>query len=173
MVMELSNIYYQRFLNLLLNEYRQEFEHAKQGHCMKIIGLALPELVILRKMIKEEFSEMQVYILSENVNDTVFITATKLIELRNEPTAPLLVLIPSNSRTSTEDSYGNATFKNLEINHLNRKLLSNLKNNIPVTNKSFLTEIFEYLKIQKIGPIQYVYFLLEIEANSYSPEAIG
>ncbi|KAA6331534.1 hypothetical protein EZS27_019863, partial [termite gut metagenome] len=41
------------------------------------------------------------------------------------------------------------------------------------TNKSFLTEIFEYLKIQKIGPIQYVYFLLEIEANSYSPEAIG
>ena len=173
MVMELPNIYYQRFLGLLLDEYRQEFEHAKQGHCMKITGLALQELVILQKMITEEFPGMQVFILSENINDTVFVTATKLIELRNEPAAPLLILIPSNSRTSTEDSYGNATFKNLSINHLNRKLLSNLKNDIPDANKSSLTEIFEYLKIQKIEPIQYIYFLLAIEVNGYSPESIG
>jgi hypothetical protein len=173
MVMELSHIYYQRFLDLLLDEYRQEFEYAKPGHCMKITGLALQELVLLRKMIIDEFPEMQVFILSENVNDTISITATKLIELRNELAAPLLILIPSNSKTSTEDSYGNATFKNLNISHFNRKLLSVLKTEIPVAHKGSLTEIFEYLKIQEIEPIQYIYFLLAIERDSYSLEAIG
>jgi hypothetical protein len=173
MIMELSSIYYQRFLGLLSDEYRREFEHAKPGHCMKITGLALRELLLLREMITAEFPAMQVFILSDTVNNAVFVTATKLIELRNEPVAPLLILIPSNSRTSTEDSYGNATFKNLNITHLNRKLLSVLKADIPVANKSGLTEIFEYLKIQKIEPIQYIYFLLAIERDSYSAESIG
>jgi len=173
MVMELSNIYYQRFLGLLLDEYNQELEQAKSGHCMKITGLALQELRILLKMIKDRFPDIQVFILSESGNDDISITATKLIELRNELAMPLLVLIPSNSRTSTEDSYGNATFKNLDISHLNGKLLSNLKHNIPAASKSSLTEIFEYLKIQKIEPIQYIHFLLDVETNNYSPESIG
>ncbi len=173
MVMELSNIYYQRFLGLLLDEYRQEFTHAKPGHCMKITGLALQELVLLREMIIEEFPEIQVFILSENANDTVSITATKLIELRNELAAPLLILIPSNSKTSTEDSYGNATFKNLDISQLNKKLLRVLITETPTASRSSLTEIFEYLKIQKIEPIQYIYFLLAIERDFYSTESIG
>ena len=171
--MELTNLYYQRFLNLLLDDYHQEFEQAKKGHCMKITGLALRELTILREMINDLFPDIQVYILSENTNDTAYITATKLIELRNEPTAPLLILIPSNSRTSTEDSYGNATFKNLNINHLNRSLIDSLKNSIPAANKSSFAEIFEYLKIQKIETIQYIYFMLEIATNDFAAEAIG
>ena len=171
--MELSTLYYQRFLGLLLDEYTPEFEQAKPGHCMKITGLALQELVALREMIAEKFPELQVFILSENTNDDMFVTSTKLIELRNEPVVPLLVLIPSNQRTSTEDSYGNATFKNLPVIHLNKKLLSGLKNDIPDANKSVLNEIFEYLKIQKIEPIQYIYFLLATETEGFSPESIG
>ena len=42
--MELSQLYYQLLLSLILDEYRDDFVNAKPGHCMKITGLAMREL---------------------------------------------------------------------------------------------------------------------------------
>src|SRR5690554_5137686 len=99
------NTYYQRIIDLILELYHDDLSKAIPGHCMKITGLGLTELEFLWEMIREKYSNINTYIVSDDsATDEKFITATKLIEFRNRQDAPLLVLIPSNSRTSAEDS---------------------------------------------------------------------
>lgn len=173
MSMDLSTIYYNRFLALILQEYGNEFESARPGHCMKIAGLALQELIPLCQSIRNTYPDIQAYILSEEQTGDLYISATKLIELRNALTFPLLVLIPVNSKSSTEDSYGNATFKNLPIQHLDEKLLSELKNEIPIHARSCIYELFSYLKLQDRRTIQYIQYLLAAQHAAWDLEEIG
>ena len=92
----LTSIYYEQFLSLILEEYNDEFSNAKAGHCMKITGLAVSELKELYNKINAGYSNLTTYILSDEEKGEMFISATKLIELRNDLTFPLLILIPSN-----------------------------------------------------------------------------
>lgn len=171
--MEISQLYYQLLLSLILDEYKEEFINAKPGHCMKITGLALSELQPLCDAVRDLPGNLQTYILSEDMQGDEYISSNKLIEYRNDDSIPLLVLIPSNSRTSTEDSYGNATFKNLSIEHLDLKLLANLRAEIPANIRPTTLEIFEYLRIQNLRPIQYLQYLLYLKSNNWSENAIG
>lgn len=171
--MELSQLYYHLLLSLILDQYNDEFVNAKPGHCMKITGLALRELQPLCTAIRTLPGDLQTYILSEEIKGDEYISANKLIEFRNDDSFPLLILIPSNSRTSTEDSYGNATFKNLSIEHLDNRLLENLKAEIPVLVRPSIMEIFDYLRIQGLRTIQYLQYLLYVKSQNWSLLAIG
>lgn len=171
--MEISELYYQLLLSLIVVEYKAEFTSAKPGHCMKITGLSMRELNPLCSQIRDLEGELQTFILSDDLQGDKYISANKLIELRNNDEFPLLVLIPSNSRTSTEDSYGDATFKNLAIEHLDTKLLSILKTEIPIEIKPIVNEIFDYLKIQNLRQAQYLQYLLFLKLNNWKKEAIG
>lgn len=171
--MELTQLYYQLLLSLVIDEYKDDFVNAKPGHCMKITGLAVSELKPLCTAIRELPGNLQTYILSEDIQGEEYISANKLIEFRNNDTLPLLILIPSNSRTSTEDSYGNATFKNLSLEHLDGKLLHSLKAEIPTSNKSSIKEIFDYLGVQGLRPVQYLQYLLYVRFHNWSDDAIG
>ena len=53
---------------------------------------------------------------------------------------------PINSRTSAEDSYGNATFKELSVRHLDDSLFRQLLSSLPDEIKSIVNEIFDYFK---------------------------
>ena len=171
--MELSQLYYHLLLSLVVEEYKEELINAKPGHCMKITGLAMRELQPLCATVRALPGNLQTYILSDDKNGDEYITSNKLIEFRNNDTLPLLILIPSNSRTSTEDSYGNATFKNLSIEHLDNKLLESLKTEIPANVKTFILEIFDYLDIQGIRKMQYLQYLLYVKSQKWSESAIG
>lgn len=171
--MEISELYYQLLLSLIVKEYKDEFVNAKPGHCMKITGLSMRELKPLCTEIRALEGELQTYILSDNLLGDEYISANKLIELRNNDSYPLLVLIPSNSRTSTEDSYGNATFKNLSIEHLDTKLSDILKTELPPDFKPIVSEIFDYLRIQNLRPSQYLQYLLFLKLNNWDKSAIG
>ena len=171
--MEISELYYQLLLSLILDEYKEEFINAKPGHCMKITGLSMRELQPLCVAVRSLPGDLNTYILSDDIQGEEYISANKLIEYRNNDSFPLLVLIPSNSRTSTEDSYGNATFKNLSIEHLDNKLFENLKAEIPVTLKPAINEVLEYLKIQNIRQIQYLQYLLYLKSQGWNESAMG
>lgn len=171
--MELSQFYYQLLLSLILDEYKEEFINAKPGHCMKITGLAMRELQPLCATVRALPGNLQTYILSEDKQGDEYISANKLIEFRNNDTLPLLILIPSNSRTSTEDSYGDATFKNLSIEHLDSKLLESLKAEIPANCKPTINEIFDYLGITGLRAIQLVQYLLYVKSLNWSDDSIG
>ena len=99
---------------------------------MKIGGLGTPEMEYLWENLSSKYRHIDAFIVAEEYNnDDRYITATKLIELRNQESKPILVLIPSNSRTAAEDSYGNATFKEIKLEGIELKLKSKLLASIP------------------------------------------
>ena len=82
----IKSLYYERFVQHVVESYSSKLKQAKAGHCMKITGLALNELRVLLPMLRSINPDLAVYILSESEKGEEFIHATKLIELRNDPT---------------------------------------------------------------------------------------
>lgn len=169
------NTYYQRIIDLILDLYHDDLSKAIPGHCMKITGLGLTELEFLWELIQQKYSNINTFIVSDDsATDERFITATKLIELRNKQDAPLLVLIPSNSRTSAEDSYGNATFKEISLEGIEQRLKEQLINAIPTDYSVILkNEILGYLNLNQIDTANVIDYLLSLEEHGYSKESIG
>ena len=102
---DIKGLYYDKFLNFVVESYKDDIKQAKAGHCLKITGLALKELQKLIGVLRPINPEVQVFILSDDLSGDDYVCATKLIELRNASSQAILALIPVNSRTSAEDSY--------------------------------------------------------------------
>lgn len=166
------NIYYQKIINLILELHRTDFENASAGHCMKITGLGALELEYLWDLIRKEHSHLDLHIVSENEkSDARYISATKLIELRNKQDKPLLILIPSNSRTAAEDSYGNATFKEISLEGIENELVDTLIDEIPDDMYEVIsTDIIGYLDPSNSEIIDY---LIAVSEDKYNAESIG
>src|SRR6218665_861713 len=149
--MELTKInsYYQHIIDLVISLYHNEFISAKAGHCMKITGFGNNELLYLWDELSEKYPSINTFIVSEENTGKHYISATKLIEFRNQQEKPLLVLIPSNSRTAAEDSYGNATFKEISLEGIEIKLKEKLIAKIPLDKKRTIQSVFSYLSVNK------------------------
>ena len=166
------NIYYQKIINLILELHRADFENASAGHCMKITGLGALELEYLWDLIRSEHKHLDLHIVSEDEKtDARYISATKLIELRNKQDKPLLILIPSNSRTAAEDSYGNATFKEISLEGIENELVDALIDEIPDDIYDVIsTDIIGYLDPSNSEIIDY---LIAVAEDKYNADSIG
>ena len=91
----IKTLYYERFIQHIVESYSSKLKAAKPGHCMKITGLAMKELRVLLPLLRPINQDMEVYILSEDEKGEDFIHATKLIELRNNPEKAVLILVPT------------------------------------------------------------------------------
>ena len=167
------NTYFQHIIDIIIDKYASEFESALPGHCMKITGLAKDQLNVLLSKVRIQFPDLATYILSDKEVGPDYISATKLIEMRNEETSALLILIPSNSRTAAEDSYGNATFKDINLSGIENLLLSRLVTQIPAEYKAYMQEIFNYTNSYNLKTNQAIQYLLALEQSSYTRENIG
>jgi DNA phosphorothioation-dependent restriction protein DptH len=169
------NTYYKRIIDLILELHKADLGNAIPGHCMKITGLGLNELEFLWDIIHDKYPAIDTFIVSEGNNGSdKFISATKLVELRNKQDAPLLVLIPSNSRTAAEDSYGNATFKEISLEGIEHRLKDELIANIPDDYAHLIkSEILQYLNSTAISTVSIIKYLLALEEGGYSTEAVG
>jgi len=167
--------YYQKIIDLILDLYKDDLSKATPGHCMKITGLGLSELEFLWDIINSMYPTIDTFIVAEESNvSNKFISATRLIELRNKQEAPLLVLIPSNSRTAAEDSYGNATFKEISLEGIEYNLKSDLLLKIPAEYSSIIKkEILNYLNSSQLSNVNIIKYLLALEENGYTPENVG
>lgn len=162
--------YYQYIIELIVDIYKKEFENAKPGHCMKITGLGNEQLLSLWEVIINHFKNLDTYIVDETQQGDCYISATKLIELRNQQKKPLLILVPSNSRTAAEDSYGNATFKEISLDSIEPILVKRLKEKLPVEVSAFVYTITNYVNTTQSSLLSY---LLAIEEESFTKESIG
>ncbi len=170
---ELKTLYYERFIQHVVEQFSPIIKNAQSGHCMKITGLAMKELQVLLPKLRPLNASLSVFILSEDEKGDNYIHASKLIELRNDPQKSVLILVPSNSRTSAEDSYGDATFQNLSTASLQDSFYSKLKNEIPQDKKYLSDQIFGLLKETDVNRSQKINYLLYLELNHYCEEAWG
>lgn len=165
--------YYNYIVDIILQQFQNEFYQAKPGHCMKITGLADEQLFILLDKIRNEFPNIDSFIINDADMGDKFISATKLIELRNNQSKPILILIPSNSRTAAEDSYGNATFKDLQLENIDRILVDQLLKKIPEDKKKNIQTIIEIFNINKNNNPHLAKYLILLEEHRYEDNAIG
>lgn len=170
---QITTIYYDRFLQHVVDSYTPLLKSAKDGHCMKITGLAMKELQRLLPMLRPVNPELSVFILSETDSGDEYIHASKLIELRNDPDKSVLILVPSNSRTSAEDSYGDATFQNLAVAELQDSFLYKLINEIPQEKEHIWNQVKELIGEAAVTPMAVTNYILYLELHGYDDEAWG
>ena len=172
--MNIINAYYDHILDIFMEEYGGNIENAQPGHCMKVTGFSMEVLRDLYGRLLLLDTKTKFFILSENPDHVghEYITPTKLIELRNDLTISILVLIPVNSSTSAEDSYGNATFQELSISHFDRILFAKLQEE--VKSHSAVNTILNYAEKALNASIQErINYLLYVTQNGCTDEAIG
>ena len=172
--MDIINAYYNHILDIFLEVYGDTVKNASPGHCMKVTGLSMDVLRNLYKRLCILETKTQMYILTEDEELTgeEFITPSKLIELRNDLTISILVLIPVNSFTSAEDSYGNATFRELSINDFDLRLFLKLESQL--SSIKAVKQILQFAdRALNITIQDKVRYLLYITQNNNTEEAVG
>lgn len=140
---------------------------------MKIEGLPLSEMQKLIGLLRPLNSDLLLYILSDELTGEDYIHATKLIELRNNPEKPLLVLIPANSSTPAEDSYGDATFQNLPVAELIGMFFYRLQEEIPQDKKYIWNELNQLFSSTRVPISVAINYLLFVCLNHYAEESWG
>lgn len=108
-------------LNALVPSLKGLLESRGAGHCMRVADLDEALMEALCIQLREQVPESQVYVLgAERDSKNIHVSSTKLVEYRNPDEhgnlrPPLLVFLPSRMRTSSEDSFGVATFEQVDV----------------------------------------------------------
>lgn len=163
--------YYGYVIDLLLEKYKAEFDNAKPGHCIKISGLPHKHLLDLLGRLRRDFPNIQSYILSEKSSGEDHISPTKLIEFRNQEKFPLAVLVPVNNRTAAEDSFGSATFKDVNLGGIDTELFLRLRQRISPDTLPVLNETVQF--IDNVATSDLVNLLISWETDNHSKDTLG
>jgi DNA phosphorothioation-dependent restriction protein DptH len=163
--------YYGYVIDLLLDKYRSEFQNAKAGHCIKISGFPQQHLLDLLQRLRLDFPNIQSFILSDKPSDGNYISPTKLIEFRNQEKFPLAVLVPVNSRTAAEDSFGSATFKDINLGGIDGDLYQKLRQRIPNDVLPVLNETVQF--VDNLLTSDLVNLLISWESDNHLRDHLG
>lgn len=158
------DLYNQKIIQAIIQEYQPIFENATPGHCMKIVGLAEDILENLLRAIRSDFKTIKTFVISNDKTNDIYISPTKLIEYRNNNSEAILVLIPANNRTAAEDSYGNTTFQELTLTKIENTIYNNLLDEVPAEQKLLIKNIISYassiIELSVSDKINYIIALL-------------
>ena len=155
------------------------------GHCMRVTELdgdlgsrlvtrlrtaTLPGTVVCLLATDEEVAK----------GDDTLVTSTQLVELRNRPveetSGPLLVFVPPGLRASAEDSFGVATFEEIEVGNAYGMLREELMGRVPAALRDGIERLSAVLGGKKDGRSTdqaWVRYLLTVAANDYEADAAG
>lgn len=170
--MDIRKLYRGELRRAIIETFAEDFEKAVPGACMKLTGLPQDDLIALRSEVLERYPALSVLILTDGACRTNYsVTATKLIELRNKFSSPLLVLIPSALQTPAEDSYGNATFKDLAIGSMDERILERLRREVPEGVSEAVGECFDFAGDR--SRMDRISYLLALRDQGWARGAIG
>src|SRR6266849_418229 len=178
----------QALKKVLLPRLREALEASHPGHCMRATNLDLNLMTALCSDLRRTCPDSQVFILRNdktisNTSDPgMYITSTKLVEQRNplpngEQRPPLVVFIPTDLRTSAEDSFGVATFADIPVGDAYDKQLEQLhEQEVPSLLQGAVQEIFSILTHEQwpwADVVTQVRYLLTATKNQVDGETLG
>ena len=169
--------------NSLEVKFKLLLETRGAGHCMRVADLDLDLMLALTQCLRDQVSNAQIYVLTESQDNAsdLYVTSTKLVELRNPDEngalrSPLLVFVPNHLKTSSEDSFGIATFEQIDVGDAYAVLFEELLAALPTSLKDIVAEI-KYLigerSQHKVTDYQWLRYILSIGINDYDPCIVG
>lgn len=182
------------YLELRQEEFTKELENfiaprlAKtiteraDGHCMRIGDLDEQLMLALATRLRHDLGDKLIFVLAykESQDDEMFVSSTKLVELRNPNVdgslrPPLLVFLPPNLRASAEDSFSIATFESIELDSVYRDFIADfIQQRLPGPLqyiRSLLTAVEK--KWEWASPVAQVRYLLTALKNGIDAESMG
>lgn len=107
-------------ISVLAPKFKALLETRGAGHCMKVSDLETELMYKLCEELSSSVEYAQIAVLAIQSDRKFSVTSTKLVELRNPDEhsrlrQPLLVFVPNELKTSSEDSFGAATFEYIDI----------------------------------------------------------
>lgn len=156
----------------------------RPGHCARVVDVESPLAVRLCQRVRRSLrDDAQVLVLGgpPRVPAAVAVTTTKLVELRNPDEEgrlrpPLLVFVPPGTHASAEDSFGVATFEEVQLGDVYADLADQLLAALPTDVRRVAGEVLATLDEEK-WPHATSYararFLLTIGVNDHDPEVVG
>ncbi|MCC2523579.1 methylation-associated defense system ATP-binding protein MAD8 [Vibrio coralliilyticus] len=151
------------------------------GHCMKVVDLETDLMLELAETLVKAGGNYQVVVLSDTGNEAYSVTSTKLVELRNPDKhgllrAPLLVFVPNDIKTSSEDSFGEATFEQIDVSDAYSIAFDTMLSQAPASVTSLLSEVRFILNDKgslKLTEYQWLRYILTLKQNSFDPAVLG
>ena len=146
-------------LNALLPVLKSLLESRGAGHCMRVADLDEALMDALCLQLRQQVPDSQVYVLGgqQPHTDGIHVSSTKLVEYRNPDEQghlrpPLLVFVPNQLKTSSEDSFGVATFEQVDVTDTYQLAASQLQAAMPAKLHGQLQEI-HYLLTGQAGKV--------------------
>lgn len=153
------------------------------GHCMRVGDLDTSLAIRLCRRVRRSVAKAQIYVLRSERDgaEDVTVTSTKLIELRNshadgQAGAPLLVFVPAGTRASAEDSFGLATFEDVDLSDVYTGLCDHLRAELPASLRAGVDELLGLVADHEwpyADELDCARYLLTLKLNDYDTTAAG
>lgn len=178
----------QALCDVLVPRLKEHILSRAPGHCMRVANLDLDLMIALSQALRTACPDAQIYILKENGDTSqdareagLFITSTKLVELRNPLPGgalrpPLLVFLPANLHASAEDSFDVATFEDIPATDVYKSLLEHLRQFIPSPLQGYVRDLFDICKNvwwPWADQVAQMRFLMTAVKNQVDGESLG
>lgn len=172
-MLNIQQLYHDELQNAIVRKFAKIFVQATQGTCLKLSNLSLEDMIGLRGLISEKYPKLHIVILAEEDDPSQeYVSATHLIELRNSEEQALLVLIPAGLQTPAEDSYGNATFNDLDIADIDAFIFMDLCSHVPAALKDYINETYK-MAVAGANLNNKIAYLLTLQENNWDKASLG
>ncbi|MFA0223247.1 ATP-binding protein, partial [Vibrio splendidus] len=168
-------------IKVLLPKFKTLLETRGAGHCMKVSDLETSLMYRLCEELVKSVENCQVAVLANDTSRNHSVTSTKLVELRNPDKhgnlrAPLLVFVPNELKTSSEDSFGSATFEYVNVTDVYSLAFNQVRSQCPDTIIQLVDEVFFIFNEKtyiNASSYHWLRYLLTIQVNHFDPSIIG
>ncbi len=168
----------------LSGRFRQILNLRGPGHCMRVSDLDGELMRRLCARLRSDAPNSQIFVLANEgqaAGDGIYVTSTKLIELRNPAVdgslrPPLLVFVPNELRTSSEDSFGIATFEDIRVGDVYSEINAKLLESVPIALRSSVQNVLQRVAQSEwhwATPLAITRFLLTIKINDFDADVVG
>lgn len=146
------------------------------GHCLRISSLSETVMrYVCAELNQAELNVDIVFILSprQTAETPWQISATRLIELRNEEKRPLLAFIPPGLKAAAEDSFDISTFAEIDLRSISEKILQDLRQQISSELVGMVDRVTSSLRVQGLKSDDLIRYYLTVIKNHAQLECAG
>ena len=127
---------------------REALAASRPGHCLRVGALPLP---VMRALCAELHAAVDADVVlligpREQASAPWHVTATRLIELRNAGTRPLLAFVPPGLKVAAEDSFDISTFVEVDLSGVPARMRRQLREQLPEEIRALTDQALSYAK---------------------------